>query len=548
MQSSRSDRIQSTPRGRHVLAGLAAMIGGLHANVARADWGENWGEMTWGVTSTPVPMLDGWGLLLLSAGLLAVATLTIAKRRGARMTLVILVSLAVPLAAYAATISLPNIFSNGTTADANEVNANFDTLVLESNAQDTRLSTLEATDITGITAGSGLTGGGTSGGVSLGVDSGYVQRRVGSTCPVGQSIRAIDSVGGVTCEVDDVGLGDITGVTAGSGLIGGGSGGSVQLSVGIGAITETHLASNSVAAAEIVANAVGTSEILDGSVGATDVDSTEVRIDWSAQLAHAACSSYTLDTDMTRETGYYDGSSNQCDSGIGTAWTRFTDGGSYDRMMSTTMPARYGCDTDAPGYMVGEHPAVEDGEVTRKVCFHWSSNSCLWNQDIQVVNCGSYYVYELVNAPSCSLRYCTEPVHASKPIIGKFYPTSTDVGSGNWNWDASAINTSTLHFTRNADNITIGIAGFYQVCQKLMYSGATVGATVRTYLNVNGSTMHDSFHLAVSDYDQDAYCTILEFAVGDIVTFYNTQSGINRFGDSLSNQGRYSHVTFMMVK
>ena len=37
-------RIGSPPRTRHVLAGFAALIGGLHANVAQAHWGENWGE------------------------------------------------------------------------------------------------------------------------------------------------------------------------------------------------------------------------------------------------------------------------------------------------------------------------------------------------------------------------------------------------------------------------------------------------------------------------------------------------------------------------
>jgi hypothetical protein len=50
---------------------------------------------------------------------------------------------AVPAAAFAATISIPYGFSNGTIADANEVNANFDTLVLESNAQHGRIATLE---------------------------------------------------------------------------------------------------------------------------------------------------------------------------------------------------------------------------------------------------------------------------------------------------------------------------------------------------------------------------------------------------------------------
>ena len=50
---------------------------------------------------------------------------------------------AIPLAAYAAQISVPNTFVNGTIADAAEVNANFGVLVTESNAQDSRIATVE---------------------------------------------------------------------------------------------------------------------------------------------------------------------------------------------------------------------------------------------------------------------------------------------------------------------------------------------------------------------------------------------------------------------
>ncbi len=52
--------------------------------------------------------------------------------RRARFTLVVAV-LVVATASYAATISMPYTFSNGTIADANQVNANFGVLVLQSN-------------------------------------------------------------------------------------------------------------------------------------------------------------------------------------------------------------------------------------------------------------------------------------------------------------------------------------------------------------------------------------------------------------------------------
>ncbi len=85
-------------------------------------------------------------------------------------------------------------------------------------------------DITGVTAGAGLTGGGTSGTVTVSADTAYLQRRVTATCAAGSSIRAIGATGTVTCEIDDVGSGGITGVTAGSGLTGGGTSGTVTVS------------------------------------------------------------------------------------------------------------------------------------------------------------------------------------------------------------------------------------------------------------------------------------------------------------------------------
>ena len=58
-------------------------------------------------------------------------------------------------------------------------------------------------DIEGVTAGTGLSGGGTTGTVGLTIDATYTQRRVSSTCAAGSSIRAIAEDGTVTCETDD---------------------------------------------------------------------------------------------------------------------------------------------------------------------------------------------------------------------------------------------------------------------------------------------------------------------------------------------------------
>jgi hypothetical protein len=86
-------------------------------------------------------------------------------------------------------------------------------------------------DITGVTAGTGLSGGGASGAVTLSVNTTVVQSRVSGVCNVGSSIRQVNADGTVLCQTDGVGTGDVTGITAGNGLTGGGVAGDISLSV-----------------------------------------------------------------------------------------------------------------------------------------------------------------------------------------------------------------------------------------------------------------------------------------------------------------------------
>ena len=51
---------------------------------------------------------------------------------------------------------------------------------------------------------------------------------------------------------------------------------------------------------------------------------------------------------------------------------------------------------------------MAEGVVTRDVCYHWKSGCCQWTNNIQVKNCGAFYVYELQKTPVCFLRYCGE--------------------------------------------------------------------------------------------------------------------------------------------
>ena len=90
---------------------------------------------------------------------------------------------------------------------------------------------LKSRAFTAVNVGNGLLGGGSYGDVSVGVDYGIVQYRISSKCPVGSAIRAILTNGTVECELDNDGGGDITSVTVGNGLVGGGDVGDLSMSI-----------------------------------------------------------------------------------------------------------------------------------------------------------------------------------------------------------------------------------------------------------------------------------------------------------------------------
>jgi len=84
-------------------------------------WGQNWGTFIWG-SSTAVPASGFWSVLLLGIALGAVGV-KVLKATRARTLAIFCAALAV-LAPFSAK-ALPFVFSNGTVADATQVNANF---------------------------------------------------------------------------------------------------------------------------------------------------------------------------------------------------------------------------------------------------------------------------------------------------------------------------------------------------------------------------------------------------------------------------------------
>ena len=74
--------------------------------------------------------------------------------------------------------------------------------------------------------------------------------------------------------------------------------------------------------------------------------------------------------------------------------------------MPTKCPHRGSCGALIPGWLVGDHPSVKEGEVGRAICFSRNMFQCCFDSKvIWVRNCGSFYVYYL--APMrCPYRYC----------------------------------------------------------------------------------------------------------------------------------------------
>ena len=114
------------------------------------------------------------------------------------------------------------------------------------------------------------------------------------------------------------------------------------------------------------------------------------------------CSNYTILDEFDRAQSYR--GRVKCDNHLAKGWYRFQ--GRAGKKMPEQCVATHHCGTHAPGYLNGRHPIVAEGIVSRRVCFHWSSNCCRWSRSIRVRNCNGFYVYELGSTPACSLRYC----------------------------------------------------------------------------------------------------------------------------------------------
>ncbi|KAL9987888.1 hypothetical protein ACROYT_G002266 [Oculina patagonica] len=143
------------------------------------------------------------------------------------------------------------------------------------------------------------------------------------------------------------------------------------------------------------------------------------------------CSRYVLLHEADRSQAYdyrqVPGARPICDNSLPIGWYRFL-GPAGDRMPGTCVPS-YRCGTHAAGWLRGGHPTVRDGVVSRTVCYHWVNNCCWRSNNIQVRNCGYFFVYRLQRPPTCYVRYCgvgyTPPTTSPTPVTTTTPPPVT---------------------------------------------------------------------------------------------------------------------------
>ena len=122
-------------------------------------------------------------------------------------------------------------------------------------------------------------------------------------------------------------------------------------------------------------------------------------------LSADVCQFHSVLEDYDRDINYQTPPRNEkCDNNLNYGWYRFLNISGIT--MPTTCPPRDTCGTTFPGWLNGDHPTVEDGEVSRTVCFTRSLRRCCSSShNIRVRNCTSFYVYFLVPT-RCNYRFC----------------------------------------------------------------------------------------------------------------------------------------------
>merc|ERR1712156_42123 len=139
------------------------------------------------------------------------------------------------------------------------------------------------------------------------------------------------------------------------------------------------------------------------------------------------CTNYNLMNDPKRRYDYVKKGERFCDKAdgnsdsrptssdwVGSGWYRVT--GQAGTSLSTHAYQWGGpsasndgtCGTRYGSHVTGTHPSTVGQTGTMRVCFELNCNTIGTEHDIDVTNCGSFYVYKLPGINYCSWRYCTQ--------------------------------------------------------------------------------------------------------------------------------------------
>jgi hypothetical protein len=96
-----------------------------------------------------------------------------------------------------------------------------------------------------------------------------VQNRIIGSCSTNEAIRVINQDGSVVCGA--LTGGDITGVTAGSGLAGGGTTGDIALAIAPSGVTTAHIAAGAVGNIQIADDAITAAQVANNAINSSDM-------------------------------------------------------------------------------------------------------------------------------------------------------------------------------------------------------------------------------------------------------------------------------------
>ena len=135
----------------------------------------------------------------------------------------------------------------------------------------------------------------------------------------------------------------------------------------------------------------------------------------------AECLNYEILNDARRHYTKDISGKSLCDDVNNSAYKNNWKGRNFYRVMAPAgtkikegcVAGESACGAYGQGYItVGTHPTLLNQRAKMKVCFKNGSvcppSSCRHEVEIEAINCGSYYVYDLPDLPFCYYAYCTE--------------------------------------------------------------------------------------------------------------------------------------------